>query len=69
MGSTIFRSSAALFLAGADGGGAGFAAGAAAAEEPGFVVWHLTVQMPMRVVRAKIKQAFSIGIPVARRRE
>src|SRR6185295_4080463 len=64
MGSTSFWSCAALFLAGADGGGAGFAAGAEAAEAPALAVWHLTVPMLMREARAKIRQAFmgSLGL-------
>src|SRR6185503_19671967 len=54
MGSTSFRSSAALFLAGADGGGAGFAGGAETVEAPVLVVWHLTVPTPISREAAKI---------------
>ena len=53
MGSTNFSSSAALFLAGAEGGGDGFAAGAAAS-----VVCALTTAIPVMVARAKMKRIF-----------
>ena len=62
MGSASFWSSAALLLAGAEGGGAGFAAEAGPAGTTALVVWPLTVQMPMSVAKAKTKQAFMASL-------
>jgi len=54
MGSTSFCSSAALFLAGAAGGGEGLAAGGEAADAPAFVVCPLPVDVPTSMARVRI---------------
>src|SRR5580765_6956949 len=60
IGSTSFSNSAALFLAGAEGGGVGLAAGAENADdvegETALVVWDLAATIPANVAKAKMRR-------------